>query len=182
MKYPPVPTDAPAEIGKKYLVPCIRYGYGSFGRGWVPILGPEHDDYEIIGIKGKHYHVDTRFLTASQLRENDWRAPTVVCKTDDHDAYKLAVKPRVCIRNAIDFPAIYQDRWPKELKEAFKDHKLKDCFVCPHKGFHLKPVEDSEGFAICPGHGLVWNLLEKRMATEEEEIQVRFRRVMDGVK
>jgi hypothetical protein len=50
-------TDEPV-VGKFYMVPCVWY-YGE----WMPVIGPRHDDKEVIGFTDKHYHKDVRFVS-----------------------------------------------------------------------------------------------------------------------
>ena len=53
------------EPGKLYQVPHVRALWVDDGTGqprWWPVIGPAHDDAEIIGFEPKHWHVDFRFL------------------------------------------------------------------------------------------------------------------------
>lgn len=50
-------------------------------------------------------------------------------------------------------------RWARlELAQAFICNRLKPGNVCPHRGIDLTPFARPDGTAICPGHGLRWNL------------------------
>jgi hypothetical protein len=201
--YPKPPTDGPCIIGKKYRVPCIKLAqdehcHSLHGRdGWIPIIGPEHEDAEYIGFAHYHYHPDVRFISSRTLLfagirasrprltavENVYasvvttRLQEVNLRTGEKTwrDIKHEIQERVKICRRLPSPAFPWTNWQPELAAKFKDHKLKDCLVCPHRGLPLKPFEDSEGYAVCPGHGLVWNLLERRIATEEEAKAARER-------
>ena len=56
--------------GRKYPRPCVRTVWSRMRKpGWVPIIGPVHDDAEIIGFEPKHWHVDFRFLPRNMRRK-----------------------------------------------------------------------------------------------------------------
>ncbi len=176
------PDDKPV-VGQKYKVLCLRFkkAVHNFGRGWIPIVGPAHSDPGCVNFSLRHYHPDVRFLSPRQLSrvpgqttiEKAQRAfgqvLTIVGPDAEHDIRLIG---RVCHR---ELPEWKDVQFVRCLEEEFKDHALKDCLVCPHRGIHLKPYEDEEGFAQCPGHGLVWNLREKRLATPEEALLARRR-------
>ena len=66
------------KLGHCYDVPVVRgRWYGTAPADW-PVLGPRHDDREIIGFDQQHYHLDGRFI-APRL----WR--TVVNKQKARD-------------------------------------------------------------------------------------------------
>lgn len=56
------------EIGGLYPRLCARaiWPGGTVPRWW-PVLGPLHDDREILGLVHEHYHVDYRFLRAEEV-------------------------------------------------------------------------------------------------------------------
>ena len=55
-------------IGKFYRVPCVRAKINRRLRWW-PLLTTIHNDFEIIGFKPDHAHVDARFMNKADL---DW--------------------------------------------------------------------------------------------------------------
>jgi len=72
---------------------------------------------------------------------------------------KPELKRRKCLREMPDFPPTPDHRWPiLELHQSRTCNKLKPGNVCPHRGTDLTPFEKPDGTAICPGHGLRWNL------------------------
>ena len=56
------------QVGKFYQVPHVRAIWLISTPKWIPVIGPCHSDYEIIGFLPAHFHVDYRFLPKS-LRE-----------------------------------------------------------------------------------------------------------------
>jgi hypothetical protein len=62
-----------------------------------------------------------------------------------------------------DFPAVHHDfpggpaRWAA-LEAAHAGCRLKPGNICPHRGIDLTPFAKPDGTAVCPGHGLRWNL------------------------
>ena len=62
------PTDGTYyEVGRFYVVPCVRAGWPHIDDKprWWPILGPQHEDAEFINFPYQHFHVDYRFLDAN---------------------------------------------------------------------------------------------------------------------
>ena len=159
----------PPVIGKRYLVPTVRYKWHGVERDW-PVIGPKHTDGEHLNFHYQHYHVDGRFITPAMLAAR-WLHETV-----DHAVGKsplmwmnyettpmgptphpeAVLKVRVCRRETEyaygDIDVI------KKMRVAFKDSPLvqtKCGRVCPHKGApvdSLKP--DERGVITCPLHGL----------------------------
>lgn len=58
----------PYEVGKVYRVPMVLCSFLSERQSWWPILGPYHEDNEIIHFPDWHVHYDYRFLTDRQVR------------------------------------------------------------------------------------------------------------------
>ena len=189
---PKVPIDEPVVIGQSYLIPCIRLteNAGTWGtKQWWPVRGPKHDD-ALLNFKAKHYHLDFRFL--SPTRDNrllSWQwANGTLSKEEavqgrviqvsrafgEEYAYESAERRLVAHRPGLDFPATVSIG--KKLRDAYSDSRLKADLICPHKGAPLAPTADAEGIAVCPLHGLCWNIRDLRMATVEEEATARARR------
>ena len=170
-------NDSPLECvpGKQYRVPCISHkilrrkdrGWGM----WVPLIGPVHEDRDVIGFEPWHIHVDSRFLTMPKEMEPSHYGSVlaaVVCLTarflypfTDIDELrrdaKLQMRSLVCRRaHAPRFPAAHAS-WFEEL-----ENKHLNCQVvngrCPHRGIHIQCGHkelNGEGYH-CPGHGLRW--------------------------
>lgn len=171
----------PCEVGKYYMVKCVRLVNQNLAhdfRGWVPVIGPEHEDAKYIGFKPTHFHVDWRFASGELWRSrggnyNALRALGSVLNTSSREGekreYEVSTRKLKCKRPPPTWPAGKLEA----LHEAYADCPLKPGHVCPHKGIHLDPFADEDGIAICPGHGLVWNLRENRLATPDEEDRAR---------
>ena len=158
------------EVGKFYRVPCVL-AHGRFvcGTGWVPVIGPPHEDAEIINFPDEHYHIDWRFAHARML----YRAQQVgrisefgrviMVRTNQRygDPQPIVLdgpvmKRRLCRREFSTFPRMAS--WQLALDAAYRDCKLKPGMVCPHRGIPLESVRAMDGIVTCPGHGLRWNV------------------------
>jgi hypothetical protein len=168
----------PPVVGERYRVPCILAPIvaGTPPR-WLPVLGPEHDDVEIIGFKYHHWHRDYRFMSDRQIR---------LCRGDCDVAdreflhvtfaagARVVERIRRCRRPAgvfpIDVPLCDEETrisntWLPRLEDAYAGHTLKDCRVCPHRGIPLNSMPaDERGVVVCPGHGLAWDVATGKLA------------------
>jgi len=122
------------QVDEVYPVPCIYDG----GR-LVPVWPKPHADNEpefFVNVV-EHYHVDNRFI--------EWEKHTALRAAGK----EVVVQERACLFVKHEPP---QDIiWMHlALLNHFKDHKLKNCHVCPHKGM---PIING----VCMGHGLKWN-------------------------
>lgn len=167
-------------VGKFYKVRCARIKAGSDRHpmadrdGWVPILGPEHHDREIIGFQGMHFHVDARFLSDGVMvmcvrggrNDGDVLAQPLSTYSDGMGhrgqptkplAIEFATRRRRCHREMPEFPNADYVSFGRLLEEGYACTKLKPGLVCPHRGIDLRPFVKPDGTAICPGHGLKWN-------------------------
>lgn len=169
------------EVGKFYRVPCIKASGNKFQSifrsQWVPIMGPEHADAEIIGFPYRHWHVDWRFASARMFlaakkerpgRSEDSEAFNYVLqrfaafnkKEDERNKFvetgEVVVKRMQCKRQ---FPAYPHSRatWLPKLAEVCAHMKMKNM-VCPHRGLPLEGCPRDGDVVQCPGHGLRWNV------------------------
>ena len=177
--------------GKFYRRPCIRTvwpGEPDSPR-WLPILGPLHEDREIINFPAHHYHVDFRFLHQRD-RESDQLLVHQI-----HPVYLLTVTTATPVGAGFDrirlhqlpnaqFPAEtylstrkrrfsgayppypnQQAPWLEQLHHAYQDAVLKDNLVCPHRGADLSGLQpDQDNCLTCPLHGLRWSLSTGQLA------------------
>lgn len=65
-------------VGKMYRVPCMfveRVVRSSWipTDGWVPVVGPRHNDVEHLNFDHEHYHVDWRFISSQAFAFATWR-------------------------------------------------------------------------------------------------------------
>lgn len=175
-------VEAP-EIGRMYLVPCV-YGIWGTLRDWWPVLGPWHEDREIIGFPKPHYHLDPRFvreLTPHRTRTltpimtvrefsmpmQEWEATTHKGVPVIGTGQKLGdpvLRRRRLRRHMPEYPRAVAP-WLTRLECAYRNHRLKAGLVCPHRGAPLRglPV-DSSGCVTCPLHGLRWNVATGELA------------------
>lgn len=169
----------PAIVGKFYLVPCVRLlvdrarQHPAAGRdGWIPVIGPEHEDREVINFKAMHFHIDARFAVEPALRRcsDPWRRLTpqqslmgypVSTYSDEVGGkpipHERKLRRVLCRREATDFPTGAMVAWLPALEMKHAACKLKPGNICPHRGIDLTPFIKEDGTVICPGHGLRWD-------------------------
>lgn len=163
-----------ATVGRFYNVPCIFVPLGFYeSEQWIPILGPKHIDAEHIKFHHEHWHVDWRFVdgaTFDRCSRFFSGKPHGRVITNDGETYagkvsltRLPVmKRRKCKRAMPDFPALPNLRPWVALERAYEGCTLKDNHICPHRGIDLRPFAKADGTAVCPGHGLRWDLTTGR--------------------
>lgn len=153
-------------VGKRYRVPCLFIAPSARTHwmpedGWVPVLGPKHTDAEHLQVRQEHYHVDWRFM---QRIAPSSRTPLFQVISNDRErgggiTGTPKLKLRKMWREMPIWPVIDGEhgRW-LALESAYANCRLKPGNVCPHRGIDLTPFEDADGIAVCPGHGLKWNI------------------------
>ena len=157
-----------AEVGAFYLVPCLKLRRQFFGELWVPVIGPKHRDVEL-GVNWEHWHIDWRFASKRMFlgcsRGSTGQPHGSVISNDGPDDFKPSLtgtpelKRRKCRRLMPDFPVAPRPKWAAmEVAQRGRCDKLKDGHTCPHRGIDLRPFEQEDGTAICPGHGLRWDM------------------------
>lgn len=170
------------EVGKFYKVPCVKTIRGHrwdrlFAGEWIPVIGPEHRDGEIIGFPYTHFHIDWRF--ASTRLFNRCSERSIFHPTDPRYVYNRVLhrwpiqgkqetredpffisepvqRRRRCQR---EFPAYphKEVKWLPRLQEACGHMKMTGM-VCPHRGMPLEGCPRDGDVVQCPGHGLRWNV------------------------
>lgn len=161
-------SEMSPEVGRYYLVPCMYVQKTAFAwwipdDGWVPVIGPRHEDAEHLNFPYEHYHIDWRFIPDKQFHRNHGREhhSSVLSNTGGGtlgDA-KPALKRRACRREMPDFPSLtmrpasIRIRW-QAMEREHACAKLKPGNICPHRGINLTPFIKPDGTVICPGHGL----------------------------
>ena len=175
-------TEAPV-VGRMYLVPCIVIAAADCAmeekylmRTW-PVMGPVHEDRQLIGFQPLHVHIDPRFVTEREHGRGPYVLGRPLCFENHEGSSFLHGKPppvtyrrRRCRREMPLWGEIAKVRgrtnpnggllpWTKALEAAFAGHRIKpDCRVCPHRGFPLGGLPVAEDGAVeCPGHGLRWH-------------------------
>jgi hypothetical protein len=149
--------DTPYEVGKFYMVPCVKIMSGFLSVGsvgeWIPVLLPAHPDPEL-SFPELHYHIDFRFnrFFSSAMNMVAVLNPTLCSAPEYHR--------RKCRREQPIFPKAT----PKArttfvpFETTYLEKKLDlETMVCPHKRICLKGIKPVDGVITCPGHGLKWN-------------------------
>lgn len=162
----------PYIVGKYYNVPTV-YGELFYYHAHWPVIGPKHEDAEIINFPWHHYHIDWRFVPqrllsrvgyyftdpgsphlpgqrslatplAEALRRNDAGLPAPV------------MRRLKCKREFAPYPKAH---FIGALEKKFVGCRLKKDHICPHRGVPLDSLpRDENGVVQCPAHGLRWNL------------------------
>lgn len=150
---PPVESDEPVRLGRYYSVPCV---FVSPWKRTVPILGPLHEDKNIIGFPDEHWHIDWRFVDSRWFRTCSARHPVhakvVSAKKTAGGIVRRNLK---CKRLMPEFPFV-RHSWMASLEDAFSSARLRAGLVCPHRGISLAGCPVNNGVVVCPGHGLAW--------------------------
>lgn len=164
----------PPVVGRFYLVPVVPAEQWCGITGNLPVIGPSHTDVEHFNFRHRHYHVDARFLSASE-RAKISRYSSMYREGQDVDAAvgawpltntagggvprglpKLA--RRRCTANAFAYRHGHQaavQALRRDLGEPdailLKDGRK----LCPHRKVDLSQfAPDADGFVTCPLHGL----------------------------
>ena len=172
-------NPASFEIGKVYHVPCVRtqkHFWG--GAGWIPVIGPKHEDAEFINFPHQHWHIDWRFAPEALLKRarrihlaGSEYARTLMERglwPFEDGSVQIALegptaKRKLCKRQFGPYPT-QRARWIPGLEKAYKDCTLKPGMVCPHRGIPLAGAERDGDIVTCPGHGLRWNVITGALA------------------
>ena len=161
-------------VGRYYRMPAIRIqppGWYGVKSGWLPVMGPEHEDKELLDFPQRHFHIDWRFASQQALaaasfgRDLRWVYGFPLCTRTDSmsgapNPLKLqdlitSVTPVLvrlkCKREWPEYPKSI--RWLPELQKAYADKDA--ASVCPHRGIPASCyIEEPDGVLRCPGHGL----------------------------
>lgn len=168
------PSPVNCEAGKFYDVPCFshdkttRQNRIKGWRKWLPLIGPLHEDAEIVGFPYYHIHVDTRFIKFDGIYQQ-WPGELLgapLCLTGPdywqtgyklmHDLAILEVRRLKCYQSE---PPPHPDvvPWRRAMENAYA-HCRATNGLCPHRGIPLAcGREISPGVRQCPGHGLAWD-------------------------
>lgn len=164
-------TDPPVD-GKYYLVPCVEVSCGVYRsdrqpRMW-PVMGPRHEDTEIINFPVQHWHYDRRFLSTVQFLAVGKHYGSVLNSNRSADEGARSIEgvgslpviiKRRCMRAEPGFPQDGRAGYLPALRAAYRE-KTVTCGKCPHRGVPLSslPREPGTDIVTCPGHGLRWDL------------------------
>lgn len=153
------------ELGKYYRVPSVMVNDWWGFVGWMPVIGPMHEDAEIVNFPWQHFHIDWRFApTLLWDRFENRRAPgghfAWPIQHPNNDGTQCIVagpEPRRMKykRDPGMFPQA-QVGWQKLLAEKFACAKLVNG-TCPHRGIPVSAMHREGDILTCPGHGLKWH-------------------------
>ena len=170
------------EVGKFYRVPTVRGLWRGMDADWV-VLGPLHEDKEVIGFDEQHYHLHPQFnsdviLNAFRGVPDVFSMPLTEVKgvkgygVPDVPLGPVVYRRRKCMREMPAYPR-YAPPWLSKLESwmATKGKPRIDVKhpICPHRGADLSKVPVVDGCVTCPLHGLKWN------ASTGELVRVRSR-------
>ena len=159
-------------VGEHYRVPVAHGTWSGIEKQWV-VLGPYHEDRELIGFEYDHFHLDPRFVPQhiwrrhvddsasngnikailgrplTRAHEDAWGPPTFV----GHRKMRMI---RMVSPEAVR--AVFESsRWMGELQECY-DGSLRGT-ICPHRGGDLRGfAPDKHGCVTCVLHGLTWRV------------------------
>jgi hypothetical protein len=155
------------EVGTFYRVPAVKVNNWHRFEGWIPVVGPMHEDAEIVHFPWQHFHVDWRFASARLWAYfKDRRAigghfgwPIQTPNNDGTQVILAGPEPRRMTykRDPGAFPANIT-RWQKPLREKFACAKLING-TCPHRGIPVSAMHREGDILTCPGHGLKWHAI-----------------------
>ena len=182
MRFAPVSRSAPlpCELGRYYDVPHVHASWYDRTQDW-PVLGPAHDDREVIDFPYWHYHIDYRFVSAevliwlrqftvgSESAEFFFRRSPLMLLAKSRaqftrtNAPKPTVKRAMCKRQWSSIDVIKQagrsveKSWFPALENAYAGKRLIHGH-CPHRNVDLRSLPaDADGCVECPLHGLRWH-------------------------
>jgi hypothetical protein len=170
-------------VGRFYMVPTV-YGPLVSRMGIWPVLGPKHEDSEIIDFKWEHYHYDWRFFSQKDYeyicrqlgrdtpfgyvmseRPDITRAPVEI-----RELRPVIYRRRKCQRLMPEFPRSLafakKAAWLPKLEAAYRDQRLKPGLICPHRGASLRGLPVTDNCVVCPLHGLRWNIETGKLVPE----------------
>lgn len=166
-------SRAQRTVGRFYMVEAVRViDWHGFHGIWLPIIGPKHEDADVIGFDAVHWHVDWRF--ASQ-RVVD-RILSIPTSRGTSSVYAWPVSdPDGWNRKAIDqgpelrrmkckreWPAMPWEKlnraWLPKLAAKYACARLKNG-KCPHRGIPVSEMKREGDILICPAHALKWSAI-----------------------
>jgi len=157
------------EVGRIYRVPAVLVTGWWHYRGWLPVIGPMHEDAEFLNFPWPHFHVDWRFAPEAVWEShrdfpNQGSHFAMPIQCPDKRGNQVIVRgPELrrmkCKRAPGRFPVERaNERWLPALRAKFACAKLING-TCPHRGIPVSAMYRDGDILTCPGHGLQWNAL-----------------------
>lgn len=150
------------EIGRFYVVPTVRGRIHTMDHDW-PVLGPKHEDTEIIHFSHHHYHIDWRFVSQSdferlcQRRAGHYGTVLHEGGTNPDGLPPAEMRRRKCLRTFESVGSYPRAPWLLELEAKYAKSRITNL-ICPHRGISLEGCARDGDVVTCPGHGLRWNV------------------------
>lgn len=155
------------EVGRFYMVPTIIHLRALKQFRVVPVIGPLHEDAKFIKVPYHHWHPDRRFVSTAWMKKegsNHWATiftpfPPMQKKSDGPIVIDGGRRRLKCRRLVGSFCNPFGDtppRWLNEMEQAYKNERLRDGHICPHRGISCRGVVAESDGVVCPGHGLKW--------------------------
>lgn len=151
----------PFQIGHYYSVLCAQssHFYPNGSLRLVPLLGPLHEDAEIINFPERHWHVDWRFVSQKAWDHFSYLRSRLARPISENNVTGQLTRHRLkCKREMPIFPDKSRVLWLEKLEESFQNNCLKPGLICPHRGIPLAGCQVENSVVVCPGHGLAWNI------------------------
>jgi hypothetical protein len=154
-------------VGQFYQVPAVRVATWHGFVGWLPVIGPMHEDAEFVGFPEQHFHVDWQFAPREVWRNlgNRWYP-------GNHFAWPIQCPDNLGVRVILEGPVLKRmkckrdpgcfpvekakNSWLPRLQQSLACAKLVNG-VCPHRGIPVSAMHREGDILTCPGHGLQWN-------------------------
>lgn len=165
-------------VGKFYAVPAVRVTTWNSFRGWLPVVGPKHEDADFINFPWSHFHIDWRFAPGRMLVYcGGWRGQdhALAWPVQCPDSYgkqvilEASLRRMKCKREAIRFPVERaEEKWLPALRDKYACAKLIKG-VCPHRGIPVSAMHRDGDVLTCPGHGLSWHAITGELVTVGKE-------------
>lgn len=155
------------EIGRYYRVPSVYVNNWWRFQGWLPVIGPMHEDAEFVNFPWQHFHIDWRFAPERVWRGlRDWPregshfgSPIQCPDSFGKRVIERGPEPRLMKykRDPGAFPVERANQtWLPSLRAKYACAKLLNG-LCPHRGIPVSAMHRDGDILTCPGHGLQWN-------------------------
>lgn len=161
-------------LGHFYEVPCVRVTTWHSFSGWLPVLGPFHEDAEFVGFPWPHFHLDWRFVPQRLFEYMAFfRGPSYVhasviqCPDRRGDKVILdgpEMKRRKLKRPTPNYPSCAAT-WLPRMTAKYADARIISG-ACPHRGIPVGAMVRDGDTLTCPGHGLRFNALTGRVCSQ----------------
>ncbi len=162
--------SATFQLGKFYAVPSVRVNTWNGFSGWLPVIGPKHEDHGPVNFPWPHFHIDWRFASTYAFKcASEWRNQgpsfaygSVLQCPDSYGRIVIEEGPTLkrmkCKRELPKYPDDKAVRWIARLEQEFACTKLVNG-KCPHRGIPVESMIRDGDVLTCPGHGLRWNAI-----------------------